>query len=205
MNSRKFCEAANRAIATALLLMSSVVSAQAPQCANADYDAVRDFSIQSNPNGVWSYGWESSLGGTFNLYALADTTFVPDLNVWYKSGDNFFEGWPVVGHNATTKQVCFSTVCVPPGHLLLHPGASGEFSVVRWTAPSAGRFLIEGQFMGIDFAGPTTTDVHVLVNFKKLFPEWADHQLQVASHIQVDCDGSGRSHGRLRGRVRPRP
>jgi len=149
------------------VLLSTAVSAQAPQWKNADYDAVRDFSIQSNPNGVWSYGWEESLGSTLNLYTLTDTTSVPGLSVWLKSGDKFGEGWPVVGHNDTEKQICFATACIPTTYLLLHPGQKGELIVVRWTVPSNGKFRIEGAFMGLDGTGPTTTDVHVLVNSKK--------------------------------------
>lgn len=170
MNADKFRAAAKRVFVIAALLISQVVSAQAPQCVNTDYDAVRDFSIGSNPNGIWSYGWESSLGGPFNLYTLTDTTSSSGMSVWYKSGDSFCSNnncWPVVGHNDTTKPVCVSiSTCVPPQYLFLHPSQIGELAVVRWTAPSAGRFLIAGQFMGIDFAGPTTTDVHVLLNSK---------------------------------------
>ena len=153
---------------TLLLLMSQAASAQALQWKNADYDAVRDFSIQQNPNGVWSYGWEATLGDPLTLYMLTDTTSIPGMSVWYKSGDKFWDGYPVLGHNDTTKKICVSkTACVPPAYLFLHPGPSGEFSVLRWSAPSTGRFLIEGAFMGLDFVGPTTTDVHVLVNSKK--------------------------------------
>jgi hypothetical protein len=157
---------------TLLLLMSPAASAQAPQWKNADYDAVRDFSIQQNPNGVWSYGWESSLGSALNLYTLTDTTSVPGMSVWLVSETGeYWDDPPYVAHNDTDKKVCFVQVCVPPKYLHLHPKFSGELgvgelSVVRWTAPSTGRFQIEGAFMGLDYQ-PTTTDVHVLVNSKK--------------------------------------
>ena len=59
----------------ALLLISLAASAQVRNQV-PDYDAVKDFSIQSNPNGVWSYGWESTLGSTLNLYTVTDTTSV---------------------------------------------------------------------------------------------------------------------------------
>ena len=32
------------------------------------YDAASDFSVASNPNGVWSYGYENPLGSGFQLY-----------------------------------------------------------------------------------------------------------------------------------------
>jgi len=40
------------------------------------YDAVNDFSLASNPNGVWSYGTLSSFtggGGTFTLFNQTGT------------------------------------------------------------------------------------------------------------------------------------
>jgi hypothetical protein len=38
---------------------------------------------------------------------------------------------------------------------------------LQWTAPTSGNFLIHALFTGLDSAGPTTTDVHVLVFFAK--------------------------------------
>lgn len=54
-----------------------------------------------------------------------------------------------------------------------HPGANGEYSVVRYTAPSAGQFVLNAAFTGIDTTsdphGPTSTDVHILHNGSQLF------------------------------------
>jgi hypothetical protein len=41
--------------------------------------------------------------------------------------------------------------------------------VIRFTAPDAGTFVLATSFTGIDFAGPTTTDVHVLLNGSSIF------------------------------------
>jgi hypothetical protein len=35
-------------------------------------------------------------------------------------------------------------------------------SIIRWTAPSAGQFLIYGTVEGLDWDGPTTTDLLVI-------------------------------------------
>jgi Ca2+-binding RTX toxin-like protein len=51
-----------------------------------------------------------------------------------------------------------------PGELGAHPGNNGEYSLVRWTAPASGSISIAAAFSGLDFVGPTTTDVHVLHN-----------------------------------------
>src|SRR5688572_12912403 len=36
----------------------------------ADYDAARDFSLAVNPNGAWSYGYVTRLGGNFVLLGV---------------------------------------------------------------------------------------------------------------------------------------
>src|SRR5262249_17316785 len=155
--------------AMAVALLISQVSAQNAQYKGPDYDAVTNFSIQSNPNGVWSYGWESSLGQALNLYTVTDTTTVPGMSAWLESG-TYLGNPPYVAHNDTGKELCLAgfSWCLPPAYLHLHPGQDGAVSVVRWTAPASGKLLLVGAFEGLDPGGPTTTDVHVLVNSKKL-------------------------------------
>jgi hypothetical protein len=50
--------------------------------------------------------------------------------------------------------------------LNLHPGPTGQKSVVRWTAPTSETVKIEGKFEGIDTGG-TTTDVGMMKNTTK--------------------------------------
>ena len=40
--------------------------------------------------------------------------------------------------------------------------------MVRWTAPSEGKFLVQVTFAGLDHVGPTSTYVYVLRNSKRL-------------------------------------
>ena len=136
-----------------LLLIPEAGSAQTQNPETPDYDAVQDFSIISNPNGVWSYGWQSSLGSPLNLYTVTDTTTVSGMSAWLKSGTLLTP--PVVAHNDTSNVICFLTVCVPPTCLLLHPGPNNEVTVVRWTAPSSGAFRVQGAAAGLDHS-PTT-------------------------------------------------
>ncbi len=80
---------------TLLLLMSQAASAQAPQWKNADYDAVRDFSIQSNPNGVWSYGYLTSWGAPLTLYSWGGTcSNSPGMSWWGMPECSI----PLIGH-----------------------------------------------------------------------------------------------------------
>lgn len=64
---------------------------------------------------------------------------------------------------------CGSTVSVPNNFLDMHPSSTGEDSVVRWTSPGTGSIVISGLFQGLDFAGPTTTDAHILLNGIAIF------------------------------------
>ena len=138
-----------------LLLIPQSGSAQTQNPATPDYDAVKDFSIISNPNGVWSYGWQSSLGSPLNLYAVTDTTSVSGMSAWLESG-TYYANPPFVAHNDTSNVICASTFCVPPSYLHLHPGPNNEVTVVRWTAPSSGRFCVQGAVAGLDrFPGGT--------------------------------------------------
>ena len=146
-----------------LLLFPQAGSAQTQNPATADYDAVRDFSIISNPNGVWSYGWLSSRGSPLNLYAMTDTTTFSGLIAWLESG---MLTPPLVAHNDTQNVVCFLSFCVPPAYLQLHPGPNKEVSVVRWTAPTSGKFFLQGAVEGLDLY--TTTNLYVVLNSEKL-------------------------------------
>jgi len=125
------------------------------------YDAAADFSIASNPNGVWSYGSSLTLGGTLSLYAHHDN--VSGIDLWRDQTD------PNVSHNGTNNAITINSATWQPGELAFHPGPNGQFSVIRFTAPTVGSYSLDAAFSGIDFIGPTTTDVHVLHNGTSIF------------------------------------
>lgn len=128
------------------------------------WDAAADFTLASNPNGQWSYGWIPSLSDayTFNLYNLPNiysqsilerwstTETTPELSVVYNDTDQSQSyGGPVL-----------------PGQLALHPGPNGQKSIVRWIAPKEDCYSISTLFYPIGGGG---TDVHVLRNRSSLF------------------------------------
>ena len=145
-----------------LLLFLQASSAQTQNTTTADYDAARDFSIISNPNGVWSYGWISSLGSPLNLYTVKDTTSVSGISAWLRSGTYYIDP-PLIAHNDTDSVICVP-VCVPPALLNVHPGPNDEVTVVRWTAPTSGNFFFQGVVVGLDRGGPTTTGFYLVHN-----------------------------------------
>lgn len=111
--------------------------------------AQQDFSLTTNPNGAWRYGWTASRGSAFNLFTA--TTSNANHEWWY---------------NPAIEAVSVAQLrSNPAGNLALHPGVGGQNPVVRWTAPSQGTFRVLGSFVGNDCNGPqTSTDVAVLHN-----------------------------------------
>jgi hypothetical protein len=120
------------------------------------YDATADFNpgtYGSNPNGVWSYGYTTTLGGSF-IPHLDSGNFAGAFQYWrtdIASGAPSFQknigGSPLFG--------------VLPGQLSLHGGPSGEFGILRFTAPSAGSYDLATAY----FAGDSgDTDIYLLHN-----------------------------------------
>ena len=87
---------------------------------------------------------------------------VAGLRLW--PNDPPSEPW--VGVNATHDTVRALGITWPAGWLALHPGPGGEYSVIRWTAPSAGKATVEAVFTGI--SERATTDLHVMHNGRPL-------------------------------------
>ncbi|MCC6428076.1 MAG: hypothetical protein IT435_14800 [Phycisphaerales bacterium] len=130
------------------------------------YDAAADFSATSNPNGVWSFGYQTTLGTGFNLETLSGNY----LGVDYWLMGPTIHDLPGAFHNpSSTTNVNYGSAIFDPGMLILHPGASGEYSLARFTAPVAGSYQVNIGFIGQDLIGGTTTDVHVWVNSSSVF------------------------------------
>lgn len=125
--------------------------AAAPLAHAVVYDVATDFSLASNPNGVWTYGYSGTLGGTLNLYDQAAIDGVGN-NTWRSTVVQSL-GAPVDWKRTD-------------GTTAFHPGPNGEYSIYRFTAPSLGTYNLSVIFSGID---STTTDVHVLQGSNSLF------------------------------------
>lgn len=123
---------------------------------NVVYSAAQNFSFTLNPDSVWSYGFTTSVGGAFSLYTASGSTF--------SSGE---AGWfgPIPGATAPGFPLIVAQPGGIPSVLDMGPGPS-SYTVVRWTAPSRGRWDVVGQFFG---TGLTTGDVHVLRNGAAVF------------------------------------
>lgn len=119
------------------------------------YSTSTAFNSISNPNGVWSYGWKSTATGTFSAYTKSFN--YGTYSSWYNIYDN-----PSFMYNYSNSTV----YGVAPKETSLHPGSSGEISVLRWTAPQAGTISIKGSFKVGDTGA---VDVYILKNTTTLF------------------------------------
>ena len=124
-------------------------SAEVSGLATAEGDnALTEFSIAQNPNGVWSYGYRTSAGAPFKLYPSRDAT-AGNFGAWYDASIPDVWNLPQVAHWSGSP------------FIHMHPGPQGQPTILRWTAPSATTLNISGRFENMNNA---TTDVHVVHN-----------------------------------------
>ncbi len=151
-----------------------------------------DFSINSNPNGPWSYGSSDTVGGDFTISTR--TAQIPyqvshgAVAEWVGSYFSGFEFFPYIskfyGDPGTTVDVtngCNAVTCsiANPGVTIIqrsaggvgvHPAPPGQgYATLRWTAPKSATYVITVSFFSIVVGGFATTDVHVLRNHVGVF------------------------------------
>jgi len=136
--------------------------------ASAQYDPVAQFSPVANPNGVWSYGWESvPLGSPFNLFPGAavpvPATPGPFIEAWQSPA--FGELGIYYNQTAASQLVTIGSEIsqFDPGMLAMNTGPNDEYGIVLFTAPVNGIYTIGGTFEGIDTTG-TASSVYLLAN-----------------------------------------
>ena len=141
-------------------IVGILVGALATGAMAQTYDAANDFSAANNPNGVWTFGYENTFAGAFNV--STNQASGSGIDSW--RGNNVGDGNPGAYHNSLGTTVDIGTVEWDPNQLILHPGPSGEYSIARFTAPTTGLYTVSASFIGQDDGQGTTTDVHVLQN-----------------------------------------
>ncbi len=141
-----------------------------PTPASSTYNLAGNFSLASNPNGVWSYGSKTNIGGQFTplSYARAGTA-----QSWeFQAGV-----WPAIYRNNSTNTLVTDggQGVFPPGSIWLAAGENGtprNFGVIRFTVPAGagGSYLIESRARS-GFVGPISSDAdfHVARNGTELF------------------------------------
>jgi hypothetical protein len=148
-------------------ILAAALSTAAPASA-ATYDAVGDFSIASNPNGVWAYG-TGVAGTSFTAMTVNGTSLLGSNSFDYWQGDNPVDFVPLVGKNVGADPFIFSTVLVPTGVLEVHPG-QGTDTIVQFIAPTAGKYTLSTNFELLDDS-PTGVIAEVYDNGTQLFSD----------------------------------
>jgi hypothetical protein len=126
------------------------------------FDAKSDFSATNNPSGQWTFGQSSNLGSGFSPFSTHIKRSAVDY--WVNSAG---APDPGIGHNPDKAPQPLNEIYFQPHQLVLHPGPVGQYAIARWTAPSAGKFLVQSTFTGE--GGVSTTDVHIRQNNQPLF------------------------------------
>jgi len=113
------------------------------------YDPYLDFSTSANPNGTWSYGKTSSLGGSFSLLTQSLTFDAGKLEGWGWREGGSGGADPFIIANLTGVDVASGTTVYAAETLAMHPSFNQEYAVLRWTAPSSGDFSIDVSFFDV--------------------------------------------------------
>jgi hypothetical protein len=156
-------------ISTFATLLTVVVLARSG--AAQSYNAATDFSISSNPNGAWSYGYSFGVGSAFHLDTTNTAAYAGlALGGWMGNLNTAFgANYPYALKNFTSHPVTNNgTTVYQPGQLALHPDQSNVVSIVRWTAPVSGTFSLNVTFSGLDSTFGDSADVHILHNGSSL-------------------------------------
>ena len=125
------------------------------------YDAAAQFSLASNPNGVWSYGYGTP-GSTFTPFAVETSAWrgFSGFGAW----DATPNGYPYAGLNPSGMTYNVYTAVVPSGVLFMHPGNSdAEATIVRFTAPVSGSYDVAGFFERLDTSNGAGDGVGVTI------------------------------------------
>ncbi len=114
--------------------------------AGSTYNAVADFSLSGNPNGQWSYLYDTGSGPQL-LTHVRHNVLAQGVDSWW---DGLFTPDSVnTFKNTTASTVSFATIVLPLNLLGMDPQVQ-KSDITRWTAPSAGMWSITGLFQGID-------------------------------------------------------
>jgi PEP-CTERM motif len=150
-----------------LSVLTTALSLFTVWTASAQFDPVAQFSAASNPNGVWSYGFENvPLLSPFNLFpANVPIASTPGPNIVAWEAPSF--GQAGVYYNPTpspqTVNINGEVSLFDSGMLAMNTGPNDQFALIQFTAPVNGLYQINGTFEGRDTAGTLST-VYLLEN-----------------------------------------
>jgi hypothetical protein len=143
------------ACAGALVPMASTAATPARA-----YSAAGQFSVVRNPNGPWSYSTNRS------LLAYVDKTCAARGLICRWNGKPVCNSAIVAG-SRRGMPTSFLTIRLPGDHLDLDPESNPNVRT-RFTAPMAGMYVVQGDFLAVDVS-ENSHAVSVLVNGKSAY------------------------------------
>lgn len=172
-------------------LMASVILGLASLVSANTYDLNADFTLASNPNGVWSYGHVQ--GSTFTAYddPTPNIAGMSGMDAWVDVKPDIW--CPIDYYGNVLKNKNATDVVVPewPHGMKWYAGkthmmtpvagfASGEATMTRFTTPTSGQYDISVDFLKASLNPDVAIDVQVLVNGTSVL-------LQQISNADVDA------------------
>ena len=148
------------------------------------WDAKSDFSTTDNPSGAWTFGQSATLGSTFNRFPAIIKRGAIDY--WASSAA---APDPGAGRNPDKFPQTLNDIAFLPHQFVLHPGPAGQYAIARWTAPSAGKFLLQSLFTGL--GSVSTTDVHIRQNNQPLFDDAINGRAKRATYTSIITAAAG--------------
>ncbi len=126
------------------------------------YDAFSDFSIASNPNGPWGYGYGRPGVSYTPMPDSTPSFFGPDEPGWFLGNSPFLV--PLAIANRTGAILTSTTISVPANTMFVHPGNDdAQAAIVRFVAPEAGHYNYNVVFTRVDTADGFDTGAGVTI------------------------------------------
>ena len=153
------------------------------------FDLSSDFPTNSNPGGVWTFGWKTNLTDPVVPFAFSRT--VPGDTGTFFVWSHFNNSVAEIDKNISdvTATTGSGQGVYPPGSVVVFAGYNGagdNYGVVRFTAPSNGLYAINCGVASA-FNGPISgdTDFHVIKGSTELF------SAQIPASSTTVTNGSG--------------
>jgi len=156
----------SRCLVILILLAVATVSSSA-----SSYDAAAAFEAgwvtQTNPNGVWSYGYSSGFTSAISLYTTTVQNGVngPNAQYWLTPSVDIGDSPAAEYNNGPAYND--GNVNFLANEFLLVSGIGGQYSDLIFTAPANGTYSIVSSFRGAQYG--IGTFVGVLVNGALVF------------------------------------
>jgi len=148
----------------------------------------KGWTTQSNPNGVWSYGYSSGFTNPITLYEKTVRNGINGPNAQYWLSPSVNTGTSPSAEYNNGPAINDGNIDFLTNEFLLVAGIRGQYSDLIFTAPADGEYSIAGSFRGAQYGIGTVAGI--VVNGKVVFSSniTSDNQLapfRSALHLQA--------------------